>query len=114
MSPRVTMSRRVPREIVMICGLVRQQEPLSHSDRMKFISLADWTGIIETELLAQTYKSFLFATVRCLVLEVELFENWGACSASCVLASPGDAALIWPTSIWAMDRISFASRHKIP
>jgi hypothetical protein len=38
---------------------------------MKFLSLADWTGIVETELFAQTYKSYGLATVRYPVLEVE-------------------------------------------
>jgi DNA polymerase III alpha subunit len=46
---------------------------------MKFLSLADWTGIVETELFAQTYKSYGLATVRYPVLEieakVEAFEN---------------------------------------
>ena len=46
---------------------------------MKFLSLADWTGIIETELFAQTYKSYGLATVRYPVLEVtaivEPFDN---------------------------------------
>ena len=31
---------------------------------MKFLTLADWTGMIETELFAQTYKSYGLATVR--------------------------------------------------
>jgi hypothetical protein len=38
---------------------------------MKFLSLADWTGIIETELFAQTYRSYGLATIRYPVLEVE-------------------------------------------
>ena len=46
---------------------------------MKFLSLADWTGIIETELFAQTYRTYGLATVRYPVLEVEAriepFEN---------------------------------------
>ena len=46
---------------------------------MKFLTLADWTGIVETELFAQTYKSYGLATVRYPVLEVEArvepFEN---------------------------------------
>jgi hypothetical protein len=46
---------------------------------MKFLSIADQTGIVETELFAQTYKSYGLATVRYPVLEiearVELFEN---------------------------------------
>jgi hypothetical protein len=48
---------------------------------MKFLSLADWTGIIETELFAKTYKSYGLATVRYPVLEIEArvepFENGG-------------------------------------
>lgn len=46
---------------------------------MKFLSLADWTGIVETELFADTYKNYGLATVRYPVLEVEArvepFEN---------------------------------------
>jgi DNA polymerase III alpha subunit len=46
---------------------------------MKFLTLADWTGMIETELFAQTYKSYGLATVRYPVLEitatVEPFDN---------------------------------------
>ena len=46
---------------------------------MKFLTLADWTGMVETELFAQTYRSFGLATVRYPVLgvtaRVEPFEN---------------------------------------
>jgi DNA polymerase III alpha subunit len=46
---------------------------------MKFLTLADWTGMIETELFARTYKTYGLATVRYPVLEVtgrvEPFEN---------------------------------------
>jgi hypothetical protein len=46
---------------------------------MKFITIADWTGIIETELFASTYKSYGLNTIRYRVLEitatVEPFEN---------------------------------------
>ena len=38
---------------------------------MKFLSLADRTGIVETELFAQTYKSYGLATVRYPVLAIE-------------------------------------------
>ena len=38
---------------------------------MKFLTLADWTGMVETELFAQIYKSYGRATV-------EPFEN-GRC-----------------------------------
>jgi hypothetical protein len=46
---------------------------------MKFLTLADWTGMVETDLFAQTYKNYGLATVRYPVLEikalVEPFEN---------------------------------------
>ena len=37
---------------------------------MKFLTLVDSTGMVETELFAQTYKSYGLATVRYPVLEV--------------------------------------------
>jgi hypothetical protein len=37
---------------------------------MKFLTLADWTGMVESELFAATYKSYGLATVRYPVLEV--------------------------------------------
>jgi DNA polymerase III alpha subunit len=46
---------------------------------MKFLTLADWSGVIETELFARTYKSYGLSTIRYRVLEVtatvEPFEN---------------------------------------
>ena len=43
------------------------------------MTLADWTVMFETELFAQTYRSYGLATVRYPVLEVEAkvepFEN---------------------------------------
>ena len=66
---------------VMTCGLVIEQR-LHHQvtgEPMKFLTLADWTGIVETELFAPTYRSYGLATVRYPVLEVtatvEPFEN---------------------------------------
>jgi hypothetical protein len=54
---------------------------------MKFLTLADWTGMVETELFAQTYKSYGLATVRYPVLEVtatvEPFENADSRCAYC-------------------------------
>jgi hypothetical protein len=38
---------------------------------MKFLSLADRTGIIETELFARMYKSYGLDTIRYPVLEIE-------------------------------------------
>jgi hypothetical protein len=46
---------------------------------MRFLTLADWTGMVESELFADTYRSHGLATVRYPVLEVtakvEPFEN---------------------------------------
>jgi DNA polymerase III alpha subunit len=68
-------------ETVVTCGLVVEQRTHHQitGEAMKFLTLADWTGIVETELFAQTYKSYGLATVRYPVLEVEAkaepFEN---------------------------------------
>ena len=66
---------------VVTCGLVIEQR-LHHQvtgEMMKFLTLADRTGIVETELFAATYRSYGLATVRHPVLEVEAtvepFEN---------------------------------------
>ena len=37
---------------------------------MKFITIADRTGIVETELFAKTYQSYGLNTVRYRVLEI--------------------------------------------
>jgi DNA polymerase-3 subunit alpha len=68
-------------QTVTTCGLVIEQRTHHQitGEPMKFLSLADWTGIVETELFAQTYKSYGLAVVRYPVLEVEAkvepFEN---------------------------------------
>jgi DNA polymerase III alpha subunit len=68
-------------EIVTTCGLVVEQRTHHQitGEPMKFLSLADYTGMVETELFAQTYKSYGLATVRYPVLEVtasvEPFDN---------------------------------------
>jgi DNA-directed DNA polymerase III PolC len=68
-------------EEVVTCGLVVEQRTHHQitGEPMKFLTLADWTGMVETELFAQTYKSYGLATVRYPVLEitakVEPFEN---------------------------------------
>ena len=68
-------------ETVMACGLVVEQRTHHQitGEPMKFLTLADWTGMVETELFAQTYKNYGLATVRYPVLEVtatvEPFEN---------------------------------------
>lgn len=68
-------------ETIVACGLVVEQRTHHQitGEPMKFLTLADWTGMVETELFAQSYKSYGLATVRYPVLEVEAkvepFEN---------------------------------------
>jgi error-prone DNA polymerase len=68
-------------ETVVTCGLVVEQRTHHQitGEAMKFLTLADWTGMVESELFAQTYRSYALATVRYPVLEVtatvEPFEN---------------------------------------
>src|SRR5579862_7389396 len=68
-------------ETVTTCGLVVEQRTHHQvtGEPMKFLSLADWTGIVETELFAETYKNYALATIRYPVLEIEAkvepFEN---------------------------------------
>jgi error-prone DNA polymerase len=66
---------------VVACGLVIEQR-LFHQvtgEPMKFLTLADRTGVVETELFARTYQSYGLNTVRYRVLEIEAtvepFEN---------------------------------------
>jgi error-prone DNA polymerase len=68
-------------EEVVTCGLIIQQR-VHHQvtgEAMKFLTLCDWTGMVETELFADTYRHHGLATVRYPVLEltarVEPFEN---------------------------------------
>ena len=58
---------------VITCGLVVEQRTHHQvtGEPMKFLSLADWTGIVETELFAETFRSYGLATIRYPVLEVE-------------------------------------------
>ena len=68
-------------QTIVTCGLVVEQRTHHQitGEPMKFLSIADHTGIIETELFAKTYKSYGLATVRYPVLEIEAnvepFEN---------------------------------------
>lgn len=68
-------------KIVLTCGLIIEQRTHHQADGgvMKFMTLADRTGIVETELFAEGYRSYGLATVRYPVLEIEAtvepFEN---------------------------------------
>jgi DNA polymerase III alpha subunit len=68
-------------QTVTTCGLVVEQRTHHQitGEPMKFLTLADWTGMVETDLFAQTYKTYGLATVRYPVLEIEArvepFEN---------------------------------------
>ncbi len=81
-------------ETVTTCGLVVEQRTHHQitGEPMKFLSLADWMGIVETELFAQTYKNYALATIRFPVLEVEArvepFENGKGFSLRALRAGP--------------------------
>ncbi len=66
---------------IVLCGLivVTRLHATENGEAMKFLTLADWTGLVETELFADTYRLHGLATVRYPVLEVtanvEPFEN---------------------------------------
>jgi DNA polymerase III alpha subunit len=96
---------------VVTCGLVVEQRTHHQitGEPMKFLTLADWMGMVETELFAQTYKSYGLATVRYPVLEVtatvEAFENGRGFSLRvlragkprCIESPYGFAKMIVPT-----------------
>jgi error-prone DNA polymerase len=60
-------------ERVVCCGLVVEQRMhvQSTGETMKFLTIADRTGIVETDLFGETYRAYGLATVRYPVLEVE-------------------------------------------
>ena len=67
---------------VTMCGLIIEQRTHHQvtGEPMKFLTLCDWTGMVETELFAATYRVYGLATVRYPVLEVtgrvEGYENY--------------------------------------
>jgi DNA polymerase III alpha subunit len=59
-------------EVVTICGMVIADRVFAQSngDPMKFITLCDRTGIVETELFASQYRCFGLQTVRYPVIRI--------------------------------------------
>lgn len=70
-----------PGRVVTCCGLVVEGRTAHQvtGETMKFMTIADRTGLVETELFAEGYKRHGLATVRHPVLEVvavvEVHEN---------------------------------------
>jgi DNA polymerase III alpha subunit len=68
-------------EEVVTCGLIVEQRTHNEvtGETMKFITIADWTGLVETELFSAAYRIYGLETVRNEVLEitatVEAFDN---------------------------------------
>jgi DNA polymerase III alpha subunit len=62
-------------ERVKVCGLSFADRIAHQEDGqpMKFVSLCDYTGFVETELFATTYKAFGMETIKSPVIEVEGF-----------------------------------------
>ncbi len=71
---------------VRVCGFVVQTRLHNqiNGEPMKFLSIADYWGITETEMFSEAYKKYGDATVRYPVLEavgtVESFENGLGCT----------------------------------
>ena len=77
---------RYPGERVSVCGLIiadRSHHQVT-GDQMKFITICDYTGIIECEIFAQTHRRFGLETIRHPVVEVEAnvtpFDNDLGCT----------------------------------
>ena len=62
-------------ERVKVCGLTFADRIAHQEDGqpMKFVSLCDYTGFVETELFATVYKAFGMETIKSPVIEVEGF-----------------------------------------
>jgi DNA-directed DNA polymerase III PolC len=75
-----------PGEYVTVCGLIIEDRLHSQvtGDTMKFITICDYTGIIECEIFADAYRTYGIATVRFPVVEVtakvEPFDNQLGCT----------------------------------
>ena len=59
-------------EVVTCCGLIIEQRTASQvtGELMKFMTIADYSGMIETELFAAGYRKYGLATMRYPVLEL--------------------------------------------
>jgi CheY-like chemotaxis protein len=86
-------------EMVTCCGLIiedRLHQQVT-GELMKFMTIADWTGIVGTELFADTYRSYGLATVRYPVLKitarVEPFENGNGFTLRVMRAANGEEGL---------------------
>jgi len=82
----ITDLKKYPRREVTVCGLIIQDRMFSQvtGDKMKFITVCDYTGFIECEIFAEAYRRFGINTVRYPVVEVTgraiPFDNDLGCS----------------------------------
>ena len=74
---RIADLSNFPGERVTVCGLIIEARLHSQStgETMKFITICDYSGIIECEIFAATYRRFGLATIRFAVVEVEATVN---------------------------------------
>ncbi len=78
--PVVGLRKHLGKEVTC-CGLIIIDRVVNHHDgeQMKFITLADRTGLVETQLFRNAYRKYGLVTVRYPVLEitatVEPFDN---------------------------------------
>ena len=81
---------KFPNQQVTVCGLIIQDRMHSQStgETMKFITVCDYSGIVECEIFADAYRRFGLATVRYPVVEisgtVQLFDNGIGCTLQAV------------------------------
>lgn len=70
--PLSRLKEFVVQEVTM-CGLIIEQRTHHQitGEPMKFLTLCDWTGMVETELFAATYRGYWLATVQDPVLEIK-------------------------------------------
>jgi len=77
---------KYPGQLVSVCGLIIEDRLHGQvtGELMKFITICDYTGIIECEMFAETYRRFGLNTVRHPVVEVtgmvEPFDNGLGCT----------------------------------
>ena len=106
---------KYPNQQVTTCGLIVQERLYSQvtGDPMKFLTICDYTGMVECELFAETYARFGIATVRYAVLEVTAivvpFDNQRGFSLQ--VQQAGKPRSINPSSaVWADAKKSYRGR----
>lgn len=69
--PIVSLGKYAGQQVV-VCGLIIQERSYSQvtGDKMKFLTIADYTGMVECELFADTYRRYGIQVARNPVIEL--------------------------------------------